>query len=339
MTFLLEIKEKMRQIYIKCSDWILPVLKFVLAMLVFMAINSSIGFLPVFKNMYLVIIMALICALMSVKATIFFAGVMIIGHCYALGMEIAGIAACVFILLLIFAIRYVEKDALALLIAPFACALGVPCAVPLCYGLKGKTQSVLAICGGTFVYYFMTIIKEKAQVIQGLEKPDMVENVRLILDALIKNKEMYLTMGVMVIVIVVVYLLRRFCIDHAWSIAAFIGCACYVALMIAGGMFLDVTIDMVKVLFGGIGALAVGMILSYFVLSLDYTRTERLEYEDDEYYYYVKAVPKMTISKSQKKVKTIVVEPGESILGENRETADYDETDLEKKLEESLKEL
>lgn len=339
MTFLLEVKEKMRLIYIKFSDWLQPVLKFALAMLVFMAINNSIGFLPVFKNMFIVVIMALICALVSMKMIAFMAGVMIVGHCYALGMEVAAVAACVFVLLLIFALRFVEKETFALLVTPLACAIGIPCAVPVCYGLKGKPQSALAICCGTFTYYFITIIKEKAQVIQGLEKPDMVENVRLILDALVKNKTMLLSMCVMVIVLIAVYILRRMCIDHAWSIAAFIGAACYVAFTIAGGMFLDIKIDMAGVVIGAVGALAVGLILSYFVLSLDYTRTERLEYEDDEYYYYVKAVPKMSITKSQKKVKTIVVEPGENILGENREATDYDETDLEKKLEESLKEL
>lgn len=339
MTFLLELKEKMRLFYIKCSYWLLPVLKCIFALLVFMTINNNIGFLPVFKNMFVVVIMALVCALLSLKMIAIFAGVMIIGHCYALGIEIAAVAVCVFVLLMIFILRFVEKEVFALLVTPVAFALGIPCAVPVCYGLKGKPQSALAICSGTFVYYMITMIKEKAQVIQGLENPDMVENIRLILDGIVKNDMMFLYMGVMVIVVIIVYALRRLCIDHAWSIATFVGSACYVALIIAGGMFLDVKIDMVPVVLGAVGAIVVGMILSYFVLSVDYTRTERLEYEDDEYYYYVKAVPKMTITKSQKKVKTIVVEPGDNILGDNREATDYDETDLEKKLEESLKEL
>jgi disulfide oxidoreductase YuzD len=39
---------------------------------------------------------------------------------------------------------------------------------------------------------------------------------------------------------------------------------------------------------------------------VDYTRTERVQFEDDEYYYYVKAVPKNMIAEPKKTVKKIV---------------------------------
>src|SRR5699024_10601498 len=41
----------------------------------------------------------------------------------------------------------------------------------------------------------------------------------------------------------------------------------------------------------------------------DYTRTERLEYEDDDYYYFVKAVPTALVTTSERKIKKINGEP------------------------------
>jgi hypothetical protein len=41
------------------------------------------------------------------------------------------------------------------------------------------------------------------------------------------------------------------------------------------------------------------------VFSVDYTRTEYLQFEDDEYYYYVKAVPKAAVAIPEKTVKRI----------------------------------
>jgi len=38
---------------------------------------------------------------------------------------------------------------------------------------------------------------------------------------------------------------------------------------------------------------------------VDYGRTENVQFEDDEYYYYVKAVPKMTVAVQAKTVKRI----------------------------------
>ena len=101
MTFLLETKEKLRKFYIKFSDWLLLVLKFTLAMVVFEAINVNIGFLPVFNNIFIVLIMALLCALLPTKMIALFSGIMIVGHSYALGIEIAGVVLCFLILLFV----------------------------------------------------------------------------------------------------------------------------------------------------------------------------------------------------------------------------------------------
>ncbi len=339
MTFLLELKEKLRKIYIDFGYIILPVLKFALAMIVFSAINNTIGFLDIFKNIFVVLIMALICSLLSVKVTAFFAGLMILGHCYALGIEVAVIAFAVFLLLFIFALRFSGKENLALVLTPLAFSIGIPCAVPVCFGLKSKPYSAISICCGTFVYYFVNMIQDKAPVLQGSEQATFLTNVRLLLDGIIKDKMMIFSLIVLALVLIVVYALRRLPIDHSWSIAICVGAACYLVCMIAGGLFMDLEISMVTMSLGAIGAAMVGIALQFLVLSVDYTRTERLEFEDDEYYYYVKAVPKMTITKAERQIKTISSEESDNLLGNNREATDYNQNDLERKLEESLKEL
>ena len=45
--------------------------------------------------------------------------------------------------------------------------------------------------------------------------------------------------------------------------------------------------------------------IQLFRFNVDYARTEKVQFEDDEYYYYVKAVPKVTLSEPEKKVKKI----------------------------------
>ena len=49
-------------------------------------------------------------------------------------------------------------------------------------------------------------------------------------------------------------------------------------------------------------------LVQFFRFNLDYSRTEKVQFEDDEYYYYVKAVPKMTVSAPEKKVKKITTQ-------------------------------
>ena len=88
---------------------------------------------------------------------------------------------------------------------------------------------------------------------------------------------------------------------------------------------------------GTIAAIVVGIVLEFFVFSVDYSRSEHLQFEDDEYYYYVKAIPKMTVSTQEKTIKKInerqVVDEEEA-----EETVDeIDEVLLARSLEEELK--
>ena len=46
-------------------------------------------------------------------------------------------------------------------------------------------------------------------------------------------------------------------------------------------------------------------IIQFFEFNVDYNRTEKVQFEDDEYYYYVKAVPKVNVSTPERTVKRI----------------------------------
>ena len=43
-------------------------------------------------------------------------------------------------------------------------------------------------------------------------------------------------------------------------------------------------------------------LLQFFAFSVDYSRTEYTQFEDDDYYYYVKAVPKLAVTRPEPKV-------------------------------------
>ena len=60
-----------------------------------------------------------------------------------------------------------------------------------------------------------------------------------------------------------------------------------------------------SMIFGIVVSVVIALIYQFFVFAVDYTRTEYLQYEDDDYYYYVKAVPKLTVSAPDVKVQRI----------------------------------
>ena len=135
MTVLIELKEKFKEFYGSCSGIVLPIAKFLLALAVFRGINSNLGYLKMLNSMYVVLILSLICAILPLNGMVFLAMLVIIGHCFALHMVIAGLAALVLLVLWFLYLRFVPKDAPALLLTPLAFWLHVPSAVPVAYGL------------------------------------------------------------------------------------------------------------------------------------------------------------------------------------------------------------
>ena len=56
---------------------------------------------------------------------------------------------------------------------------------------------------------------------------------------------------------------------------------------------------------GNLISVGIAFGLKFFFFHVDYKRTERVQFEDDDYYYYVKAVPKITMQVQDKQVKKI----------------------------------
>lgn len=305
MTLILEFKEKLKAIYGKYGTYILPALKFALAFLVFNSINHFLGFSEKLNNVFLLLILALICAITPWNAIAVFGAVLIIGHCYSLGIEVAAIAFLFLLLIEILYLRFMQGDSLVLVLMPFACNLGVPCAVPVCVGLLRSPVSALSAVCGVFVQCFLQLLKLKAPLLQAADGKDMLNNVKILLDGMVQNRQMLITMLACIIVVLVVNTIRRLSIDYSWHIAVAAGTVSYVLIMLLGGILLDVQGNALMLIIGALGGALISLVLEFFVYNVDYSRSENFQYEDDEYYYYVKAVPKISITKAKREVKKI----------------------------------
>ena len=78
-------------------------------------------------------------------------------------MVIAGLAALVLLVLWFLYLRFVPKDAPALLLTPLAFWLHVPSAVPVAYGLAGTPLSAFSAACGVVVYYMCDMIHGKME--------------------------------------------------------------------------------------------------------------------------------------------------------------------------------
>ena len=89
MTALLEFKQRIKGLYGKYEVYLLPLMKFVLALVYFIWINMNMGYMKALDNIFVVLILSLICSILPAGMLIFAGFAMMVGHCYALGIDVA----------------------------------------------------------------------------------------------------------------------------------------------------------------------------------------------------------------------------------------------------------
>ncbi|MBO4980514.1 MAG: hypothetical protein J6C84_01260 [Lachnospiraceae bacterium] len=305
MTTLLEFREKVKLIYSRNEAYIQPVLKFLLAFIILNAINGQMGYMTVLDNLAVVLVAALTCSFLPVGGILFFATVFSVLHMYALSLEVALVGICIFLLMYLLYFRFSPKDSLVVVLTPLLFVFKIPYVMPVAMGLLGSPASAVSVSCGVVIYFLIAAVAGNATTISTLGSEEAAGKIRLLIDGILGNKQMVVMVAAFAITVVVVYLIRRMSVDHSWTIAMMAGAMADLVILLLGDLLYDTNISVAGAILGAVIAVAAGKIIEFFRFCVDYTRTEKVQFEDDEYYYYVKAVPKMTVTAQTKTVKKI----------------------------------
>lgn len=334
MTALLELKQKIKGFYAQYEVYLMPLLKFVLALVYFVWINSNMGYMSVLNDIFVVLILALICCILPSGVTIFTGFVLMVGHCYAIGLEAAGFMLVLILFLLIMVLRFSAGRNIVLVFTPLAFAFDLPVLLPIGCGLLSNAVSALPAGCGVIIYYFIRMLHGQAGQLESGDL-DIMGKLKLMADGMVQNGEMWLTLIAVIAVILIVNLIRTRSFDYAWRIAIIVGGVVYAVIMLGGSFYFGTTVDIAQLIIFTVLAVLICLVLEFFVFGGDYSRTERLEYEDDEYYYYVKAVPKAVVSTSDRNIKKINAKPSkeerkkEKKKDKNKENTTEENKDIE----------
>ena len=212
-----------------------------------------------------------------------------------------------FLLFLLY-FRFSPKSSALVVITPMLFVLRVPYAAPILAGLLGNPFSAVTVACGVIVYYMISYMSANASMLGATETEAMVQRIRDILDGVIGNREMQIVVAAFAVTVILVYLVRRLSVDYAWTIAIISGVLLDIVILLVGDLIYEASFSIGGVLLGSIAAAVLAFLVQFFRFNLDYSRVEKVQFEDEEYYYYVKAVPKMAVSTPEKKVKKITTQ-------------------------------
>ncbi len=305
MMGLLVFKENMKRLYAKCSLYLIPAVKFCLGFGVFYLINENIGFMARLKNPVIAVVLGLIASFVPCGVTAFFAGCFMIAHVAQVSLEVALILLVFILVVMMLYYGFRPGDGYLLLLTPVLFFVNIPYFVPLLVGLSGSLVSIVPVSCGVCVYYIIMYLKQNAGVLAGSTMSEMAARFLQIVKNVFGNELMWVMVAAFAAAILVVFLIKNLSVDYAWSIAIVAGVITQLAVIFIGDFNFNLPISASSMVIGIVLSVLLALIYQFFVFAVDYSRTEYLQYEDDEYYYYVKAVPKLAVSAPDVKVRRI----------------------------------
>lgn len=305
MTALLEMKQRLKIFYSRYDIYLIPAVKFLLAFLTFNLVNGKIGFMEKVASPAVALLLALLCSFLPANMMAVFGAILICLHAFALSLEVFAMAAGILFILYAIYFRVAPGYGYVLLLTPIAFFLKIPYVLPLVMGLVGGPACAVPIAGGTVIYYLMYYMEKNETMLTSSESEQMVSRLNYLVENVLNNKSALLTILVFAVVLMVVYVIHRMSVDYAWYFAIGTGAVVNVVLFLLGALAMQVKVPIVPLVLNTFISMLIALAVDFFVFSVDYSRTEYTQFEDDEYYYYVKAVPKMSIAIPEKKVKKI----------------------------------
>lgn len=305
MYYLLELREKMKKVYASYNVYIRPTVKFLLALLSFILLNASIGYMSKLNNPFLSILLSVLCAFLPGQLMILVLSLFMMAHLYAISAELAVIALCVLVVMYLLYLRFAPRMGYIIIITVMMCGLKLYAAVPIIIGIGLGAASIVPVSFGMLVYVIVKTASEYEAALTNSSVTDTVQHISYLAESFVNDRAFIVMVLAAVVTIIVIACIKKMTIDNAWTYALIVGAVVEFLIYIVGILALHAKFGIVSLILGLIIGIVGGYVCKVLLFSVDYKRTEYVQFEDDEYYYYVKAVPKVTVVNEDVRVKQI----------------------------------
>ena len=319
MVTILELRASLLRFLQKFQIIVEPLVKFIVAFAVFRCINNAIGHEAHLMSLPAELLLALLGTFTPPVILVLLGAVVSLVHVYVASPLLAILVALLMVILYCFIARFSGKYGYVVLAVPILFLLKIPYVVPLVLGLIATPMAIIPTACGVIVYRMFTVISSAAE----LESSTVIEDILAlyidVIDQLVADKQMIMTIAVFSVVIIVMYLVRKLSIEYVFAISIAVGAIFCILGFLLADMVFGTEMDITSMVFGTVGSMLIALVFQFFRLALDYTAVERVQFEDDDYYYYVKAVPKMNLAVPERSVKKISAKAETAVAEEQPE--------------------
>lgn len=328
MIYILELREKLKIVYQKFGTYLNLLFKFIFGLAVFFTIKNAIGYDAVVSSTPVILALSLVTAFVPSGVFALICVIVAVVNVYKMSSILALFVVLVFLIMYFLVLRYTPKYGYVLVAMPVLLYYGVPYFMPIFLGIMSTPVTIVPVICGSIAFYTLKSIGSVTKGQDAVNPDEALAIFKSVTDKFKADKEMILVTVILAVVLLIVYVLKRSKFNHSAEIATITGVVVSMVIFLLACIGMDLEMGIVQIivfsLLGGFVAYA-----AYFMRTvLDYSAVEIVQFEDDDYYYYVKAVPKIKIQAQVSKIKNI-----SAAEEENSETEDVhaeeDETEYD----------
>lgn len=282
-------------------------IRLVVLFLCMFTISRFVGFHPLLSQTWFIVLLSAIFGFIPIQfimiAVMAYTTVQVFALSYGIGFVVTAILVVMYLLFF----RYASQFGYLLMLLPVLYFLKIPLVAVLVLAVMGPAVSVLTVLFGTIYFYLLHYIDVHAVTFASSTGELEFEKAESLLQGVFGNQEMLAMLAVMFIVFMIAHFVKRANFSRSYEIAIISGTGVYIILTLTNDLLFGTltTARLLAYVLSGIGCGIAALLITMVLKPLDYSRTETVEFEDEEYNYYVKAVPKVAFKSETVSVKRI----------------------------------
>ncbi len=316
MTIFVTARSRIRSFLVRSEAWLRRLANCIWAVVCLLVMRQMFGFHDLLSSNMILIPLGIICFFVPLSAAGLIMMIYTTLQVMSLSQSAGVMLFLMFMLSYIFSNAYQARQLTHFVGVTVLYRMHIPYLAPLWAGLFGNISEVTTIiCGSVISFYLKTVHDSVPQI---ADAPDTVNALDLV-QSMVSNPMFFVYELAIVGMFVMVWLFRSSKLKHSWVWAVIFGTLTEFVIMLGGSLFLNDSRGLTQITVGSLVTLIVGILLFFVFQDLDFKRVETVQFSDDEYYYYVTAVPRIRLAEEDKEIKKITGSGEDSEAEEEKE--------------------
>lgn len=302
MKELFVMRDKINHVIREYETWFLIIAKFIGMMFVFTYVNSELGYFEALNSMVMNVLLSLICSIVPGSFLVFIVAAVILAHMVKLSVLLSLLVVVVMIIVYLLFLKFAPEQSAVLLAVPVLMQYDLHFMIPVLAGMFFSPYAAVPAVIGLFMVKFLGYTCEASSMTgtgMSFNLDGLLAALNSIIGQITSDREVWLYVIIAAVTMAVIYVIGQFSFDYAWYVAIAAGAVAEIISAFLCAAALGVNVHIAGVIIGTILGAALAVVLQFMKCAVDYSRKEYVQFEDDDYYYYVKAIPKISVSQTE----------------------------------------